>query len=193
MSAVFKDVPEDKILRFLAENPLAWIIPVARPENAVLMPVLLDDGGAAPDPSFLGHLPKRAPVTQTLAEDGRAVLLFLGPHSYVPPGWISKPGWVPTWNFVSLKASGSVNLDASLTEEAVRRLVDHMERPSGSGWKLDEIGPRREALLAGIIGFRCSIDTLSPRFKTGQDETEQSRAEIRAGLAGHPLRSWMGE
>lgn len=189
---MFEDIPEGDIVRFLAENPLAWIVPVAHPEDGLLMPVLLMEGEAWADASFLGHLPKRAPATQALAEDGRAVLLFLGPHSYVPPGWISKPGWAPTWNFVSLKASGTVSLDTALTEEAVTRLVEHMERPSGSDWDLDKIGPRKEALLAGIIGFRCSIETLSPRFKTGQDETPQSRAEIRAALSGHPLLDWMG-
>lgn len=185
----FETVSQADLVRFVAENPVAWIVPAAGPADAFLMPLLLETDAAGAPVSLLGHLPRHGPLTERLKENPAATCLFLGPHSYIPPGWISKPGWAPTWNFVSLKASGRIVPDDSLTDEAIRALVAHME--SASGWNVEQVGARYETLLRGVIGFRMRIDRLTPRFKTGQDETETSRAEIHAALQGHALQSWM--
>lgn len=191
MSAKFTSVTSADILRFVAENPPAWIVPHADPGDAILMPLLMDTDEASEPATLLGHLPRNSRILARLWEDPRATCLFLGPHAYIPPGWISKPGWAPTWNFVSLKVSGTITPDESLTEEAVRTLVAHMETRAGSSWSVEQMGARFEGLLRGIIGFRMRIDLLQPRFKTGQDETETSHAEIYAHLEGHALQAWM--
>lgn len=193
MSAHFTTVPQADILRFAAENPLAWIVPHAGPADAVLMPLLMETGADGAPATLLGHLPRSGPVTTRLQEGPDATCLFLGPHAYIPPGWISKPGWAPTWNFVSLKVTGQITLDETLTEPAVRALTAHMETRLGSDWTVEQVGPRFDALLKGIIGFRMQITSLQPRFKTGQDETDTSRAEIHTHLAGHPLQAWTGQ
>lgn len=193
MSARFTSVSNADILRFAAENPLAWVVPHADPGDSVLMPLLIEADASNQPSSLLGHLPRSGRILSRLSEDRRATCLFLGPQSYIPPGWISKPGWAPTWNFVSLKVCGTIILDDALTEEAVRRLVAHMETRAGSDWSVEQMGPRFDGLLRGIVGFRMRIDTLLPRFKTGQDETEMSHAEIHAHLEGHALQAWMNK
>ena len=190
MTRLFETVPDHQVVRFLAENPLAWIVASKDPASALLMPVLLDSPSLSGG-SFIGHLPRSVPAVAALQENGSATLMFLGPHAYIPPGWITKPGWAPTWNFVSLKATGYIELDDALTETAVSRLVAHMETDSHSGWTIERVGPRVNGLLGAIIGFRMRIESITPRFKTGQDETEQSYGEIYAALAGHPLQAWM--
>ena len=191
MSARFTDVPNADILRFTAENPLAWIVPHSEPADAILMPLLVETDSADLPKTLLGHLPRSGRLVSQLSTDPRTTCLFLGPHAYIPPGWISKSGWAPTWNFVSLKITGTTVLDDTLTEDAVRALVAHMETSSGSRWTVDRVGPRFETLLQGIIGFRIQIDALVPRFKTAQDESDTSRTELHARLEGHPLQSWM--
>lgn len=191
MSAKFEAVPVADLVSFVGAYPLAWIVPVTAPAQARLMPLLMEFGADGLPATLLGHLPLNAPATDALREHSAAVCLFLGPNAYIPPGWISKPDWAPTWNFVSLKVAGTIVPDASLTDESVREVVHHMESRAGSDWTVDRIGARYEHLLRGIIGFRMRIETLTPRFKTGQDETEQSYSEIHAALAGHPLRDWM--
>ncbi len=193
MSTHFTAIPDTDILRFAAENPLAWIVPAADPADAILMPLLMETGAEGAPVTLLGHLPRSGLLTSRLRENPRATCLFLGPHAYIPPGWISKPGWAPTWNFVSLKVTGQIALDDALTEPAVRALTAHMETRAGSDWTVEQVGPRFEGLLKGIIGFLMQIETLQPRFKIGQDETRASHAEIHAHLSGHPLQSWMGE
>lgn len=191
MSNRFTDIPEADIIRFVAENPVAWIVPHAVPAEAILMPMLLETDAAGRPSTLLGHLPRSGQILASLLADGRSTCLFLGPHAYIPPGWISKPGWAPTWNFVSLKISGRITPEDELTEHSVRALVTHMETRAGSDWTVDRVGPRFQGLLKGIMGFRMQIDQIQPRFKTGQDESEQSRTEIHAHLEGHELQTWM--
>jgi len=192
MSARFTDIPNADILRFTAENPLAWIVPHSEPADAILMPLLVETDSADLPETLLGHLPRSGRLATQLTTNPHATCLFLGPHAYISPGWISKSGWAPTWNFVSLKITGAITLDDTLTENAVRALVAHMETSAGSNWTVEQVGPRFETLLQGIIGFRMQIDSLEPRFKIAQDESDTSRAEIYARLEAHPLQSWMG-
>ncbi|WP_300379084.1 FMN-binding negative transcriptional regulator [Henriciella sp.] len=192
MSDPFEAVSTLDAVRFAAEYPLAWIVPVADPAAALLMPVLFEREGNDPGAMLLGHLPRRAAATGILRGDGRAVFLFLGPNAYIPPAWVSQQGWAPTWNFLSLKATAETTvIDDAMTRPAVETLVEHMEQRDGSGWMVAKIGERYETLLQGIIGFRSKVSGIHPRFKTGQDETASVRDEIRRGLEGHPLTRWM--
>ncbi|MBU1288715.1 MAG: FMN-binding negative transcriptional regulator [Alphaproteobacteria bacterium] len=191
MTSAYEEVSSERIGSFIADNPLAWIVPVADPSSALLMPLLLEVDSDGTPASFLGHLPRSAAATNKLMEQPGAIALFLGPHAYIQPSWISKPGWAPTWNFVSLKATGDITIDKALSAEAVTRLVEHMENPTASGWTVDEIGPRFEGLLKGIIGFRMRIDELAPRFKVGQDESPESLQEIKSALADETIAKWM--
>jgi len=192
MSADFSDVPADDILSFAAQYPLGWIVPAADPSAALLMPLLIETDAAGNPASVFGHLPKRAAATDILRREGSAVFLFLGANAYIPPAWISKEGWAPTWNFLSLKVrAAATQVNEALTRPAVERLVDHMEARAGSGWTVEQLGPRYEQLLGGIIGFRSPVLSLEPRFKLGQDETNEVHDEIRRALGDHPLAGWM--
>lgn len=193
MNSQFEQVTTPSIVRFVAENPFAWILPAARPGDALLMPLLMECDAQGIPVSLLGHLPRRSGAAEAFSAAPGGVFLFLGPHAYISPAIVSKPGWAPTWNFVSLKASGHVELDEALTSEAVTRLVEHMERGTGSDWTISKMGARFETLQRAIIGFRVRIENLSPRFKYGQDETAESFKEIHAALGDHPLKSWMGD
>ena len=189
MTSPFQAVPAGDIVRFVSENPLAWIVPSADPSAAILMPLLLETDDAGNPASLLGHLPRWPALLERLWQSPSSTCLFLGPNVYVPPGWVSKPGWAPTWNFLSLKASGQIRPDDTLAEPAIRALVTHME--AASGWTTEAVGERFQALLKGVTGFRMQIDSLEPRFKLGQDESDQSHAEIYSQLGGHPLQAWM--
>lgn len=192
MSAGFSDVPLSDILEFAADYPLAWIVPAADPSTALLMPLLLETDAAGKPTSVLGHLPRRAAAADVLRRDGSAVFLFLGANAYIPPAWVSREGWAPTWNFLSLKVgTAETHLDEALARPAVEALVNHMEARAGTGWTVEKIGPRYERLLSAIIGFRSPVHSLEPRFKLGQDETGRVHDEIRRALGDHPLVGWM--
>ena len=177
MSADFSAVGEDDVARLIAQTPLCWIVPHGDPTAAILMPVVLErDHG-----SLLGHLPVRAPATETLRTDPRASFLFLGANGYVSPANAGLEDWAPTWNFASAKMTGAISLDRGLTRAAVEAIVALMEGPGG--WEVGAIEHRYEALAARIIGFRATIEHVSPRFKLGQDESPEIRSRIADALA----------
>ena len=192
MTTPFESVTEADMLAFAAQYPLAWVVPVAMPSAAILMPVLVESEQGQPT-ALLGHLPRRSEANAAFQQDTAAVVLFLGPNAYIPPGWLSQPHWAPTWNFVSLKVEAEISPSPDLARPAIEQLAQHMEKGQETPWNTAELGGRYETLLQHVTGFRAPITALHPRFKTGQDETARSWAEIRAALGDHPLAQWMSE
>ena len=184
----FTDVSAEEIYRFVGRFPLAWITPAADPASASLMPLLFEDSKCV---SIIGHLPKQVANDDAFKASRSVVCLFLGPHSYIPPDWAGKDDWIPTWNFVSLKASGTIRFSDELTRPAVEFLVDHMQADSTSRWSMDKVEHRLPSMLRRIVGFRINVTTLAPRFKVGQDEDEASYARLATHLGGHPLGAWI--
>lgn len=187
MSAEFTAVGEDDVAQLIAQMPLCWIVPHGDPAAAILMPVVLEPGHK----SILGHLPVRAPATDALRGNPQASFLFLGANGYVSPADAGIDDWAPTWNFVSAKLTGTIFLDAGLTREAVEAIVALMEGPGG--WNITAIEHRYDALAAGIIGFRGTIEKVSPRFKLGQDERPEVRSRSVNALADQEIGKWMKE
>ena len=184
----FTDIPRKHIYRFVGENPMAWIIPDHHPASALLMPLLFEDSACD---SIIGHVPRRVASTGAFKSAKEVVCLFLGPHSYIPPEWAGKRDWVPTWNFVSLKVVGNIELSEHITKPAVEFLVDHMQRDSKSNWSMANVEHRLPSLLRRIVGFRISVSGLLPRFKVGQDEDIDTYVRIEEHLEGNPIATWM--
>ena len=139
MNDPFGNVDQKTILKFVSENPLAWVVPNARPDAALLMPVIFAPGSTT---MLLGHLPRRAAASAVLKREPDATFLFLGPNSYIPTHWIRKSGWGPTWNFTSVSMSAEIELETSLTRPAIEALVGQLEGQSGSDWSTAELGER---------------------------------------------------
>ena len=169
--------------RLIDAAPLAWIVPQAEPQAAILMPVVRERASER----LLGHLPRRHRAAQALGAGGRAQLLFLGPHGFVSNDVAGVDDWAPTWNFAAASLEADIALDAALTDRALAATVAHLE-PT---WTAARMGPRYAALAAQVIGFSATIVTAHPRFKLGQDERPEVRARIIAAFAGTPLGEWM--
>ncbi|MGJ8564601.1 MAG: FMN-binding negative transcriptional regulator [Alphaproteobacteria bacterium] len=184
----FSKVSQKDYYDFAQQYPFAWIVPHGAPQHATLMPVLFDDHNCL---SLFSHLPLRAPIVEALRTNAQATCLFLGPHSYISPEWIGSDSWVPTWNFTSVKISGLITLSPELARETVERLTKHMQKNSRSDWSIKTVEHRMEGLLPKIIGLTMTADTITPRFKLGQDETPENLKRIKDGLGSHALGNWM--
>jgi transcriptional regulator len=178
---------QDDVARLIASHPLGWIVPRGAPGLASPMPLLLDGE------SLLGHLPRTHPLVDAFAADPSAVFLFLGPHGYITPEWLSDKDWAPTWNFALATITAEVEIDDALTDEALRRLVAHMERDRDQPWTVEAMGSRYARLRERVIGFRATITGCKLRLKLGQDESDTAFGEILAGLGDTPLARWMVE
>jgi transcriptional regulator len=191
MSGTFDRWTGEDLADLIAASPLAWVMALADPASATPMPILLErDEGGRPV-SLLGHLPRAHPVAAALAADGRALFLFQGPQGYISPEWLTDKDWAPTWNFAVARIEAEVTLDDGLTDEALRRLVAHMEQGRREPWTVEAMGPRYDRLCRHVIGFRAAITRVGARFKLGQDEGPEVFGEILDGLGAGPLADWM--
>lgn len=133
-----------------------------------------------------GHLSRANPQWKELREAGHALIVCLGPHTYISPTWYDHPN-VPTWNYVAVHASGPVRVEegpAALLEE-VRRLSEHYEPATAAPPRFDvDAMPDklRESELKGIVGFEMQVTHIDAAFKLSQNRNGESHAGILAGL-----------
>lgn len=176
----------------IAEFPLAWVC--ARGGDGApssLLPLLGDydaDGGLI---DLVGHLSRRSPLLPALTKEPQALVLVQGPQGYVSPEHAGRRDWAPTWNYAQLRIEAQVRFTPEDTEEAVRRLVEAMETGRARPWALEDMGPRSQAMMRQIVGFRARVTTVRGRFKLGQDETPETARAIIAALGGSDLARWM--
>jgi transcriptional regulator len=191
MSGAFSDVSPADLARLIADHPLAWIVARGDPACATPMPLLLERGADGAPLSLLGHLPKRHPLIATFAGNSAGLFLFQGPHGYITPEWLPDKDWAPTWNFAVATIEAEVTIDPALTDDALQRLVAHMERDRAAPWTVDALGDRYAKLREHVTGFRASITGWRARFKLGQDESDTGFAAIVDGLGDGDLARWM--
>ncbi len=183
------------ICDLIADYPMASIISAGVTDCADIsvseMPMLLDLDADGQPVSLLGHFPLRNPHYAVLKEQPRAVFSFHGPNDYVSPSHAGKSDWAPTWNFATVRIVADVYFDDALTDEALERVVAHMERNQQEPWNLSALGARYEKLRSGVMGFRAQIRSVSGRFKLGQDESDVVFENILNQHSNEPLREWM--
>ena len=150
-----------------------------------LLPTVDDAGGVT---EFFGHFARSNPQIETLKADPRALILYQGPHAYIPPAWISKPGWAPTWNYALAQFEVEVRF---LPEENHRSIVELVEALEGGAWSVRQMGERYERMLPHILAFRARVTRQTAKFKLGQDESEQSFEEILDALGDAPIAALM--
>lgn len=175
----------------IASYPMASIISDGDDISISDMPMLLDVDSNGQPVSLLGHFPIRNPHYDVLRRNPRALFNFQGPNGYISPAYAGKSDWAPTWNFATVRIVADVHFDDAVTDEALHRVVAHMERNQPEPWKLSELGTRYEKLRSGVMGFRAQIHSISGRFKLGQDENETVFETILSKLDNEPLRQWM--
>lgn len=148
--------------------------------QATHLPLLLERGEGEQG-TLYGHFARANPHWRTL-DGSRALAIFSGPHAYVSPTWYASQPAVPTWNYLAVHATGTLEL---LGPEATRELLDrslaHYE-PA----QLDSLSREQgylEKMQAGVVGFRLPIETLTGKAKLGRQRSEADQAGVEAALA----------
>lgn len=169
--------------RLIATHPFALMIssasgtPLATP-----LPLLLERD--ADDAILLGHIARASPHTELLRRQPRALVVFLGSHGYISPSWLADRTQAPTWNYETVHFEVDVEFDdrAEATRTALTQLVDHMERGRPDAWSVADMGPRYEMLAQAVVAFRARVISTKAKFKLGQNERPDDRADILKGL-----------
>src|SRR3546814_16977373 len=112
MTALYNPRDAADVRKLIADYPLAWL--VSRDFHASPLPLIAETDADGAVTSLFGHCARRNPLVGDFRSDPRGLILFTGPHAYVPPSLLSKPAWAPTWKdrkSVGLGKSVSVRVD----------------------------------------------------------------------------------
>jgi transcriptional regulator len=184
----------DALLAFLREHPFVTLAASVGGRPMVAQaPIVVREMGGELVIDF--HLSRGNVLAPHLVQGFRAVMLASGPDAYVSPDWYESADQVPTWNYLSVEAEGSVapldeaeliaQLD-SLSEQEEARLLP---KPRWTRHKM--VAGKFEAMLRGIIGGRLFVDRLEGTFKLSQNKSAADRLGAAKGLGKHPLAKTM--
>jgi len=193
MSHPFSTWTDRDVADLIAAYPLAWVVssgPIGF--HATPLPLLADFDGEGRLVSLIGHMARSNPQVEALERDVNALLLFMGPHGYVSPSWMSDRTQAPTWNYAVLRINVQIRFGGVTVDEALDRLSRAMEVDQPKPWSPVEMGERYGRLSGGVVAFRAVVTRLDGRFKLGQDECDDVHAEIMAGLGPGKLADWVG-
>ncbi len=143
------------------------------------VPFLLNDAGTGIE----AHLMRSNPVWRALNPAVPAVLAVTGPDGYVSPDWYGAPDQVPTWNYVAVHLSGSLErVPDSDLPGVLDRLSAHFEaglapkRP----WTADKMSDGVMArMMRSIVPVRLTVQDVRSTWKLGQNKP----AEVRQSAA----------
>ena len=180
---IFAEEDRALALRVMRENPLASIVTQGAEIIANPIPTLVDDVGGALAIRF--HLAVRNQQCETLRDASSCLLLFTGPNCYVSPSWYMEHPNVPSWNYLSVHAYGTVEvLPESGLEELLTDLSRLHEKAVGGNWRYEELPEAfRRELLAEIRGFRVRVTRLEAKAKLSQNRTAEDRERVTRRLS----------
>lgn len=179
-------------LSLIAENPLAWIVSHADGAfGATPLPLIAETDAEGRLVSLLGHCSRRNVQIDSIRRNPGAVALFMGAQGYVSSTLVSRPGWIPTWQYAAMVVAIEISFVEPETLHSVKTLTDAMEKRNGTRWSLDRAGDRVETLLPNIIAFRGKVTNVDGRFNLGQQESVQELSDIFAGLADPDHKRWI--
>ena len=143
-----------------------------------------------PDPAPLGtiafHVARPNKLHEVFARHPRGLVICQGPDGYISPDWYESANQVPTWNFVTVHATGSVRvLDRSRTRAHVEALSAHFEAKLApkKPWTTDKMEPHRlSAMLEAIVALDMTVERIEASWKLGQNKAPADRAGAVAGL-----------
>lgn len=164
--------------------------------------IIADDGGIeanhlpfhlseeADSPSVLQcHVARKNPVWQRILGGARVLAVFQGPDGYISPSWYPTKAEtgrvVPTWNYLAVHAEGTARIveDATWLRQHLHQLTDQHESRMNEPWSVDDAPTEfTEQLAKAIVGIEIKIETLSGKLKASQNQSEQNKAGVKAGL-----------
>jgi transcriptional regulator len=152
------------------------------------LPMLLDSE-PAPFGTVLGHLARANPQWQRAKPGFQALVIFLGPNTYITPSWYptkqQNSKVVPTWNYLAIHAYGALSFydDPGELREHVARMTNAHEAPRAAPWAVsDAPADYVQTMLGAIVGFRLVITKLEGKWKMSQNRPQQDVSGVIDGL-----------
>jgi len=135
------------------------------------------------------HLARNNPVWQRMLCGAPVLAVFQGPDAYVSPSWyptkLETGRVVPTWNYLAVHAHGNARViqDGIWLKEHISNLTNQQEAAMQEPWSVDDApSDYIDRMVQAIVGVEIEIESLSGKLKASQNQPEQNRAGVVAGL-----------
>ncbi len=128
-----------------------------------------------------GHMARANPQWQAFERGAVGLAIFHGPHAYVSPTVYSNSERVPTWNYITVHASGKVSTehDGERKRAMLERLVASHEATFQQ--QFEKIRPELvEGMLKAIVAFEIVVDKIEGKFKLNQHRLAEITPEAQA-------------
>ena len=174
---VFHTADAARNLDFARERAFG-VLAVSGPDLPMLahVPFLVAPDGAEVDL----HLVRSNPIARALSAPQSARIAVSGPDSYISPDWYDVDDQVPTWNYVAVQISGTLE---RLPDDA---LLDILERQSAlfearllpkPPWTMDKLSAdQRTRLMRMIVPCRMRVTGVDGTWKLNQNKPDAARA-----------------
>lgn len=128
-----------------------------------------------------GHMARANPQWQAFERGATALAIFHGPHAYISPTQYKSSERVPTWNYVTVQATGKAHTEHDRQRKLVtlERLIAHHEASYQA--QFERMRPELvDGMLDAIVAFEIRVETIQGKFKLNQHRLADHRPEVQA-------------
>jgi len=186
--SVFREDRAEVLHDAIRAHPLGTLITAGSSgliANVIPFSLRVSDSGEV----LCGHLARANEQIVALREGTPALIVFQGPQGYVSPSWYPTKREhgkaVPTWNYVIVQARGIPHIidDPEWLLSQIGELTDAHENGREEPWSVNDAPASFvQTLLKGIVGLEIPVDFLEGKWKVSQNQPEQNRLGVVAGL-----------
>jgi|TARA_B110000908_G_C10023726_1_gene344066 transcriptional regulator len=185
---VFHDVDTAKNIAFARKRAFGVLMVngTSGPEVSHI-PFLLSDDAATADL----HSMWSNPIALMSKGPHAAKILVSGPDSYVSPDWYGVQDQVPTWNYIAVHLT--VTLE-QLSQEVMHDMLDHQSTAyeeqllPKAPWTTEKITPEvLEKMMRMIVPFRFTLTGVDGTWKLGQNKPDDARVAAAEHMAEHGI------
>ncbi|MEQ6249369.1 FMN-binding negative transcriptional regulator [Sulfitobacter sp. HNIBRBA3233] len=190
---VYHDAEKARNLAFAAERGFGTL--AVSSDGVPLLshvPFLIDAGGASADL----HLVRSNPIARLDESRVPARIAVSGPDSYVSPDWYEAEDQVPTWNYIAVQLTGTLE---RLPADRMRDMLD--KQSAGyetrllpkTPWTTDKMTPDAlDRMMRAIVPYRFHIEDIDGTWKLGQNKPDAVRRAAADRMAEHGFGSEAG-
>jgi len=139
------------------------------------------------------HLVRSNPIARMEGGTHRAKIAVSGPDSYVSPDWYETVDQVPTWNYVAVHLTGTLE---KLPQDAMHDMLNRQSAAyeeqllPKAPWTTEKMTPEvLEKMMRMIVPFRFTVTGIDGTWKLGQNKPDDVRVAAAQQMADHGIGS----
>ncbi len=139
------------------------------------------------------HLLRSNPIVRALRAPVQAKIAVQGPDSYISPDWYGVTDQVPTWNYVAVHLTGTLELRP---QEELRDLLDRQSAAyedrllPKAPWKTAKMTPEvMDRMMRMIVPCRMAVSGVDGTWKLGQNKPDAVRRAAAEQVTGYGFGS----